>query len=95
MDFVIEHQAKFSVDLRSSEKSRLTDATLGIVNTVGQPASITNELAVRQIKTGETVMGETMKEMGDRLNSFSVVVEKHIAYGHNGKPKRRPRRPRE
>ena len=97
MEFIIEQQAQFVVDIQKLQAShgKLADAVIGVVGMMGKlaesQAQLTGqmrELAQAQQRTDEKLAetNERLAETNERLNIFINVVEKYISEQRNGRP---------
>ena len=102
MEFIINQQAQFAVDIQQlrESQSKLTDAVIGVVGVVGKLAEQVEEIAEAQKRTDEKFieLAESQKrtdaklaETDERLNIFINAVERYISERRNGpQPKQDP-----
>ena len=96
MEFIVEQQAQFAVDIRQLRESQseltqkhglLTDALTTIVGVVGKLAERVEEIAEAQKQTDARLsrLAEAQAETNERLNIFINVVERYISERRNGR----------
>jgi chromosome segregation ATPase len=83
MEFIIEQQAQFAVDIQKLEEKQnlLTDAALALVGSVGKLSEKMEGLLEAQRRTDEKLseLAARQSETDERLNSFINVVERYIS----------------
>ena len=95
--FIIERQAQFAANFQKIEEVQarfgsglreVKDVLLTVVSVVGRLAEAQNQWAEAQIQTNRQlgILAEAQKETHTRLNTFIIVLERHL--GGNGRTRR-------
>lgn len=104
MEFIVEHQAQFTVDIQQLKEAQseltkkhnhLTEALTAVVGMIGRLTQAQERQSESQQRTDEQLSELTNKqaETDDRLNALIGVVERY--FSQNGRrPTRSPRRPK-
>jgi hypothetical protein len=83
MDFILEHQAQFAVDMQTLREAQArTDEKLAMY---AQTQSEFIEIATRSIQAlvdSQLRTDERMARTDERLNALISTVERHISDGH-------------
>jgi peptidoglycan hydrolase CwlO-like protein len=96
MEFIIEQQAQFVVDIHKLEERQqelttkhglLADALLSVVGMVGKLTEGQDELRaeVKELAAAQKRTDEKLTETNERLNVFIDVLERYISEGRNGR----------
>jgi hypothetical protein len=95
MEFVVEQQARFSVDIQKLQEahalgekrmSRLEGGFISLYNNLTKMGENLDKFREGQLKGDEQLKEtrELLNEMGERLNALIFVVERHISDHHDG-----------
>jgi hypothetical protein len=100
MEFIVNQQAQFAVDIQKLKEERdadaklwrekhngLTDAMTFVVGTLGKLATAQEQLAAEQTRLAEQLreLAAAQAETDERLNVFINVVERYINERRNGR----------
>ena len=100
MEFIIEQQAQFVVDIqklyetldaeraaRHEQFNKLSESIVGVVSIVGHLAESQRSMKedLKSLKDDVKALQEQSRETGERLNIFINVVERYISEGRNGR----------
>ena len=93
MEFIIEQQAQFTVDIqllreslaeetkaRQEQFNKQSESIAGLISIMGYLAE-----AQRSMEANIKALQEQSRETGERLNIFINVVERYISEGRNGR----------
>lgn len=93
MEFIVEQQAQFVVDIQKLQEShgKLADAMIGVVGMIGRLAEAQARTAAefaevrQQSERRFAQLATAQTETDERLNIFINVVEKYINERRNGR----------
>ena len=97
MEFIVEHQAQFAVNIQKLEEmhsraaertGELEGAIVTIVNLVGKLAEGQERLAEGEARADARLaeLADSQKRTDERLNAFIVLVERYITNGRGDHP---------
>ena len=99
MEFIIEQQAQFTVDIqllreslaeetkaRQEQFNKQSESIAGLISIMGHLAESQRSMKedLKSLKDDVKALQEQFRETGERLNIFINVVERYISEGRNG-----------